>query len=73
VHERAAVEQLRVELAAVERRQRATEQPGSVGVSDDRRGLLGARLLGFAREQRVGRLERLDIDRSRARRQPPQG
>jgi hypothetical protein len=73
VHERAAVEQLGVELAAVERRQRAAEQPRSVGVSDDRRRLLGARLLGFVREQRVGRLERLDIDRSRARRQPPQG
>jgi len=50
VNERAAVEQLLVEPRAVERRERAAEQPRPVGMSDDRRRLLGARLLGLSRE-----------------------
>jgi hypothetical protein len=73
VDERAAVEQLAIELDAVERRQRLAEQPCPVGVPDDRLRLFGARLLGLAREQRVGGLERPDVDRRRARWQPSEG
>jgi hypothetical protein len=41
-------------------------------MGDDRPRLLGARQLGFARERRIGRLERLHVDRSRCRRQTAQ-
>ncbi len=70
VQQRAAVEQLGVELDAVDSGERAPEQPGPIGVADERRRQLGACLLGLTREQRVRRRERLEIDFRGARREP---
>ena len=72
VHERGAVEELAVEVGAIEGRERQPVHPRAVAVARDGGGLLGARLLGRPREAGVGCREGAHIHVSGAGGQPPE-
>jgi hypothetical protein len=72
VQERCAVEQLPIQLAAVERRERQPVQPCPIRVPGDRCRLLSARRFRLAREPRVRSDKRAYIDGASAGRPPAQ-